>query len=53
LPAQKLRRNLEEGFGGDIGVDDAAIGRNQQHRVRQRVEDRLTVSGHGAAMFCG
>ena len=53
LPAQELRRDLEEGFGGDIGVDDAAVGRDQQHGIRQRVEDRLAVGGHGAAMFCG
>ncbi len=52
LSPQKLRRNLEEGFRGDIGVDDAAVGRHQQHRVRQRVEDGLAVGGHGAAVFC-
>jgi len=51
LPPQKLRRNLEEGFGGDVGVDDAAVGRHQQHRIGQRVENGLAVGGHGAAML--
>ncbi len=53
LPAQELRRNLEEGFGGDVGVDDAAVGRHQQHRIGQRVEDGLAVGGHRSAMFRG
>ena len=41
LPLQELGRNLEEGFGGDVGVDDLAVGRHQQHRIGQRVEDGL------------
>ena len=53
LPLQELGRNLEEGFGGDVGVDDAAVGRNKQHRVGQRVEDGLAIGGHALAMFCG
>ena len=53
LPAQELRRDFEEGFGSDIGVDNAAVGRNQQHRIGQRVEDGLALGGNGAAIFCG
>ena len=53
LPLQELGRNLEEGFGGDVGVDDATVGCDQQHRVRQRIEDRLGVGGHRPAMFRG
>src|SRR5690349_21823447 len=53
LSPQELRRNLEEGFGGDVGIDDAAVGRHQQHGVGQRVEDGLAVGGHWPAMFCG
>ena len=53
LPPQELRRDFEEGFGGDVGVDDLAVGRDQQHRIGQRVEDGLAVGGYGAAMFCG
>jgi hypothetical protein len=34
LPAQELRRNLEKGFRSHIGVDDLAIGRDQDHRIR-------------------
>ena len=53
LPPQKLRRNLEEGFRGDVGVDDTAIGRHQQHRIGQRIENGLAIGGYGAAMFYG
>ena len=53
LALQKLGRDFEERFGGDIGVDDLAVGRDQQHRIGQRVEDRFAVGGHGPAMFCG
>ena len=53
LALQELRRNLEERFRRDIGVDDPAVGRNQQHRIGQRVEDGLAVGGHRPAMFCG
>ena len=53
LPLQELRRNLEEGFGGHVGVDDPAVGRDQQHRIGQRVEDGLAIGGHRPAMFCG
>ena len=53
LALQKLRRNLEERFRGHVGVDDLAVGRDQQHRIGQRVEDGLAVGRHRPAMFCG
>ena len=53
LALQELGGNFEERFGGDIGVDDLAVGRDQQHRIGQRVQDRFAVGGHGPAMFCG
>ena len=41
LALQQLIGNLEEGFGGDVGIDDAAVGRHQQHRIRQSVQNGL------------
>ena len=35
LALQKLRRNLEKRFRRHVGIDDPAVGRDQQHRVRQ------------------
>ena len=43
LALQKLRRNLEKRFRGHVGIDDPAVGRHQQHRIRQCVENGLAV----------
>src|SRR5260370_14992042 len=52
LAPQKLSRNLEERFRGHIGVDDLPVRRDQQHRIRQGVENRFAVGWGRSAMFC-
>ena len=53
LALQELRRNLEERFRRHVGIDDLAVGRDQQHGIGQRIEDGLAVGRHRPAMFCG
>jgi hypothetical protein len=53
LPPQKLRRNLEEGFRGHVGIDNLAVGADQQHGVGQGVEDGLAIGRLRPAVFCG
>ena len=41
MAAQQQHRNPEEGFGRDVGLDDLAVRRDHQDRMRQRVEHRV------------
>ncbi len=42
-PRQRRPAGLEEFFGGLVGVADATVGADQQHRIGQQIEDRLRV----------
>ena len=53
LTLQKLGRNLEKRFRGHIRIDDLAVGRDQQHRIGQCVQDGLAIGRRRPAMFCG
>ena len=50
LPPQELRRNLEEGFGGDIGVDDPAVGRTSSTGLGSAL--RMASPSEGTARRC-
>ncbi len=41
VTAQQRQRYLEESLGGDVGVDHLAVGRDDDDRVRQRIEHRI------------
>ena len=43
LTLQELRRHVEEGLCGHVGVDDFAVGGNQDDRIRQSVEDGIAI----------
>ncbi len=44
LLQQDRAADFEEGFGRGIGLDDEAIGRDGQHRMRQRVQQPRSVA---------
>ena len=46
MPPQQRQRHFEEGFGGDIGVGDLAVGGDDDNRMRQRVEHRVRRRAH-------
>jgi hypothetical protein len=52
LALQELLRHLEEGLCRDVGVDDPTVGRDQQHRVWERVENGLAIAGRDARALC-
>jgi hypothetical protein len=49
LAPQELRGNLEEGFSRNVGIDDLAVGRDQQHGIGQGIEDGFAVGRQGTA----
>src|SRR6476469_4393458 len=53
LALQELRGNLEKRFRGHIGIDNPAIGRDQQHRIRECVQDGVAIGRRWPAMFGG
>ena len=52
LPPQQQHRDLEEGFGRDVGLGDLAVRRDHQDRMRQRVEHGVGGAGT-AGSACG
>ncbi|MGY3627179.1 hypothetical protein ACVWWI_004110 [Bradyrhizobium sp. USDA 3686] len=51
LPLQELRRDIEEGFGCDVGGDDFAVRPDHQHGIGKCVQDGIAVGRKRPTMF--